>query len=181
VHVSGRLNANPVFSASAASVNGLIHALHLETPVRVQNGVLYGVDFQKVAAGLFERGASGGKTHFDRMSGHLGMEHGGYRFTQLKIASGTLAVDGNVDVSPRRELSGRVGVQVRAVGASTKIPLNVSGTVDAPLLRPTTGTMAGAAVGTVMMGPGLGISVGARIGGWVERLFGMKEEKKHEK
>ncbi|MGZ8261427.1 MAG: hypothetical protein ACXWTU_00520 [Methylotenera sp.] len=38
--------------------------------------------------------------------------------------------------------------------------------------------MAGAAIGTVMLGPGVGTSVGAKVGGWVEGLFGKKDEKK---
>lgn len=38
--------------------------------------------------------------------------------------------------------------------------------------------MAGAAVGTAILGPGFGTSVGAKLGGWAEDLFGRKEEKK---
>jgi hypothetical protein len=37
---------------------------------------------------------------------------------------------------------------------------------------------AGAAVGTAVLGPGLGTSVGAKVGGWAEGLFGRKQEKK---
>lgn len=180
-HVSGKLSAKPVFSASAASVDQLMKALRLEAPFSVQNGVLYGVDIQKAATGLIKQGEAGGETYFDRLSGHLVMEHGSYHFTQLKIASGTLVVDGHVSVSPKNQLSGRVNAQVNAMGASTKVPLNVMGTVDAPLLYPTGGTIAGAAVGTVIMGPGFGTSVGAKIGGFVERLFGKKEEEKPKK
>jgi hypothetical protein len=63
------------------------------------------------------------------------------------------------------------------LGSSAGIPLNVSGTLDAPLLYPTGGTMAGAAVGTAILGPGFGTSVGAKVGGWAERLLGKKREK----
>jgi hypothetical protein len=86
-----------------------------------------------------------------------------------------------VSISPKKELSGRINAQVKAVGTSANVPLNVGGTVDAPLLYPTGGTMAGAAVGTVMLGPGFGTSVGAKVGGWAEGLFGKKDEKKPEK
>lgn len=177
--VSGKLSAKPILSASAASADQLMNAMHLETPFNVRNGMLQGIDIQKAATGLFKQGATGGETHFDQLSGYLVMEHGGYRFTQLKIASGTLAVDGNVNVSPQKELSGRINAQVKAVGAN--VPLNVAGTVDAPLLYPTGATMAGAAVGTVILGPGLGTSVGAKVGGWAEGLFGKKEEKRPKK
>jgi hypothetical protein len=45
------------------------------------------------------------------------------------------------------------------------------------MLLPTGGTLAGAAAGTAILGPGLGTSAGARVGGWVEGLFGKKEDK----
>jgi len=181
-HVSGRLNAKPVLSASAASADQLINAMHLETPFNVQNGVLYGVDIQKAATSLIKKRATRGETRFNQLSGYLVMEHGGYHFMQLKIASGTLAVvDGNVNISPKKVLSGRINTQVKAMGTSANVQLNVAGTLDAPLLYPTGGTMAGAAIGTVMLGPGVGTSVGAKAGGWVEGLFGKNDEKKSKK
>jgi uncharacterized protein involved in outer membrane biogenesis len=176
-HISGKLNAEPVFSASAVSADQLINTLHLETPFNVQNGVLYGVDIQKAATNLIKKGSTGGETRFDQLSGHLILAHNGYNLTQLKIASGTLAVDGAVNISAKKDLSGRINVQVAAIGISTKIPLNISGTVDAPLLYPTGATIAGAAIGTAIMGPGVGTSVGAKVGGWVDNIFGKKENK----
>ena len=177
-NMSGKLNAKPVFSASAAAANQLMNALRLETPFDVQNGVLHGVDIQKAATNLIKQGATGGETRFDQLSGHLNMERGVYRFTQLKIASGSLAADGNVNISPKKELSGRINAQVKAVGTSANVPLNVAGTVDSPLLYPTGGTMAGAAVGTAILGPGFGTSIGVKAGQFAEKLFGSKEEKK---
>jgi len=177
-HVSGKLDAKPVFSASAAAADQLMNALRLESPFSVQNGALHGIDIQKAATSLIKQGTAGGETRFQQLSGHLAMERGSYRFTQLKIASGALAADGNVNISPKNELSGRINAQVSAVGASANVPLNVSGTLDAPMLYPTGGTMAGAAVGTAILGPGLGTSVGAKVGAWAEGLFGKKEEKK---
>jgi hypothetical protein len=158
-----------------------VHALRLKTLFNVQSGVLHGVDIQKAATSLSKQGTSGGETRFERLSGHLVMGSGGYRFTQLRIVSGALAVDGEVNISPSKALSGRINAQVKALGASTSVPLNGAGTVDAPLLYPTGGTMAGAAVGTVILGPGFGTSVGAKVGGWVEGLFGKDEESKPKK
>jgi hypothetical protein len=99
------------------------------------------------------------------------MEHGGYRFTQLTIASGALAADGSVSISRTKELSGRINAQVKVADTSASVPLNVGGTLAAPLLYPTGGTIAGAAAGTAILGPGIGTSVGAKVGGWVENLF----------
>ena len=115
------------------------------------------------------------------MSGHLVLERGSYRITQFKIASGALAADGVLNISPTKELSGRINAQVKALGMSTGVPLNVAGTVDAPSLYPTAGTVAGTAVGTAILGPGPGTSVGARTEGWAEDLFGKQDEKRSRK
>jgi uncharacterized protein involved in outer membrane biogenesis len=181
-HVSGKLRANPVLSASVASASQLINALRLETPFSVQNGVIHGVDIQKAATSLVKQGSTGGETRFEHLSGHLVMEHRAFHFTQLQISSGSLSVDGgNVNVSPQKELSGRINARVNALGTSAGVPLNVTGTLDSPLLYPTAGTLAGAAVGTAMLGPGVGTSVGAKVGGWVEGLFGKDEGEKPKK
>lgn len=178
--LSGKLTAKPVnFSASAARADQLANALKLETPFDVQNGVLHGVDVQKAATSLISRdGGKGGQTRFDKLSGHLAMERGTRRLTKLNVVSGSLSGDGNVTVSPKDELSGRITAKVRATSvASAAVPLNVSGTVESPMLLPTGGTLAGAAVGTAVAGP-LGTAVGAKVGQWTEGLFGKKEEKK---
>jgi hypothetical protein len=176
--ISGKLNTNPVFSAAAAYTPQLAHALRLDTPFNVSDGVLYGVDIQKAATSLIKQEESGGETRFEELSGHLALDRGAYRFTRVKIASGSLAANGNVSISPQKELSGRINAQVTLAGASANVPLNVTGTVDSPLLFPSGGTVAGAAVGTAILGPGLGTSVGAKVGGWAESLFGGKDEKK---
>jgi uncharacterized protein involved in outer membrane biogenesis len=179
--LSGRLTARPVvFSASAAQPDQLANALRLETPFDVQNGVLHGVDIKKAATSLISRdGGKGGETRFDKLSGRLAIDRGTRRITQINVVSGSLAADGNVTISPKDELSGRINTKVQAASvAAASMPLNVSGTLDSPLLLPTGATMAGAAVGTAILGPGVGTTVGSKVGQWTEGLFGKKEEKK---
>jgi len=52
--------------------------------------------------------------------------------------------------------------------------------VDLPLLLPSGAGVAGAAVGTVILGPGVGTALGAKVGGWAQDLLG-KDEKKAKK
>jgi len=171
--ISGRLSAKPVFSASAKQAAGLMNALRLATPFDVQSGVFHGVDIQRAAMTLGKQGTSDGETRFDQLSGHLALDQSTYRFTQLRIASGALGAEGQVGVSPKKELSGRVTAQVKALGTSAGIALNVAGTVQSPTVMPTGGTIAGAALGTVLL-PGIGTGVGAKAGQMLEGLFGKK-------
>ena len=179
-NMSGRFNAKPVFSAASADAGQLMSALHLETPFNVQNGVMHGVDIQKAATSLIKQGESGGETHFEQLSGHLVRDRGAHQFTQLKISSGSLAADGNVNISAKQDLSGRVNAQIKAMGTSAGVPLNVAGTIHSPLLYPTGGTMAGAAIGTVLL-PGVGTGLGAKAGQAIENLFGGKNDKQPKK
>jgi uncharacterized protein involved in outer membrane biogenesis len=175
-NMSGKFSAKPVFSAAAADPNQLLSALHLETPFSVQNGILHGIDIEKAATNLIKQGATGGETHFEQLSGHVVRDHGAHQFTQLKIASGALAADGNVDISAKQDLSGRVNAQVKALGKSASIPLTVAGTVHSPLLYPNASALAGAAIGTVLM-PGVGTGVGAKAGAAIGNLFGKSNNK----
>lgn len=171
--MSGRLNAKPVFSAAAADGSQLLAALHLETPFEVHNGVLHGVDIEKAAMKLIGKGGGGGETRFDHLSGHVVRDRLAYKFSGLKISSGALAADGDVGISPKQELSGRVNAKINALGTSATVALNVSGTVHSPSVMPTGGTLAGAAIGTALL-PGVGTGVGAKAGQMLEGLFGKK-------
>lgn len=179
-NMSGRLSAQPVFSANAPNADQIADHLRLDTPFDIQNGVLHGVDISKAATSLISKNAAkGGETRFDKLSGHLAMDRGTRRLTQLNIASGSLSADGNVTISPKDQLSGRINANVKAARLATgAVPLNVAGTLDSPLVYPTGGTVAGAAAGTAVLGPGLGTAVGAKVGQWTEGLFGKKEKKK---
>ena len=176
-NMSGKFTAKPVFSASATDANQLMSALRLETPFNVENGVLHGVDIKQAATNLIKQGATGGETRFDQLSGYLNVERGAYRFTQIKIASGVLAADGNVNISPAKELSGRVNAKVGSGLASAGIPLDVSGTIDHPMLLPSRAALAGAAAGTLLL-PGVGTGLGVKAGQALEGLFGRKETTK---
>jgi uncharacterized protein involved in outer membrane biogenesis len=180
--MTGKLNARPVVTASARSFDELLDALHVKSPFNVQDGVIYGVDVGKAATSFLtsKQGASGGQTRFDELAGQLVLERGAYRFTGVKVVSGSLSAEGYVTISPKQELSGRINAKAKASKiASATVPLNVSGTVQSPVLFPTGATMAGAAVGTAVMGPGVGTAIGTTIGSGLSRLFGRggEEEK----
>lgn len=174
--LSGRLTAKPVFSANAPDAGQLKNALKLETPFDIRDGVLDGIDIQKAATSLITRDSSG-QTRFDVLSGDFAMERGTQRVTDLKVASGSLAADGNVTIAPNKALSGRINAQVKVAGLATAtVPLNISGTVGSPLAWPTGAAVAGGAIGTAIL-PGVGTAIGAKAGNWAEGLFGGNKKK----
>jgi len=168
--LSGRLTAKPVFSGATSMPDQLANAMKLDTPFDIRNGVLQGVDIQDAAMNPSRKG-SGGETRFDTLSGQFAMDRGTQRLTGLKVASGSLAADGNVTIAPDKSLSGRVNARVNVVGqAGVSVPLNISGSLGSPLALPAVGAIAGAGISA-------GASVGAKVGNWAGSLFGSGDSK----
>jgi hypothetical protein len=175
VGLSGRLSANPRFSAQTRDPAALLEALRLESDFAIEKGVLHKVDLVAATKNPLDRkAAKGGQTQFDELKGHLVMEHRAYEFSDLSIASGLLKAQGEVRIEPDKRLSGLVRAELRGTAALVSIPFDVSGTTADPGIFPTKGAVAGAVAGTVLL-PGLGTAVGMKAGELTERLFGKKK------
>jgi uncharacterized protein involved in outer membrane biogenesis len=168
--VSGRLDAKPVFSTQAMRTDQLDDALHVESPFVVHNGILHGFDIVAAATSLGKQ-SRGGQTRFQQLEGKLLLDRRSYRFSDLKIASGALSAKGAVSISPSKALSGQINANPTALGRTRAVPLAVSGTLDSPMLLPSTSALAGAVAGTAVLGPGVGTAAGEKLGEVVEGLF----------
>lgn len=176
--ISGRLAATGVIDMQAPSAAALARSPGMEIDFSVSDGMLHRVDL--VAAARFLPGkteAQAGQTKFDRFSGHLSIDAQGFHFTNLEIASGVLQARGHVSISPEQALSGRLDATLKGTGSLVGTPLALSGTVDSPKVLPTKGTLAGAAAGTLLLGPGVGTTLGMKAAELTERLFGKKPPK----
>lgn len=178
IGISGRLDARSTFNLQAPLASQLADAPEVEVDFEVHDGVLHKIDLA-AAATLIPGKESGkaGQTRFNRFSGHLTVNSRGFHFTGLQISSGVLSATGYVSISPKRELSGRIETALKGTGSLVGTPVAISGTVDSPVVRPTKGTLAGAAAGTVLLGPGVGTTIGMKAGQLTERLFGKKPPK----
>ena len=179
--ISGRLQADTGIDMQAASAAALADAPNVAVDFEVVDGVLHGVDLAAAARLLpGKEQTKPGDTRFDRFSGHLLVDAEGFHFSQLNIASGVLNAEGFLSISPKRELSGRIVAAVKGTGSLVSTPLAVSGTVDSPRVLPTKGSLAGAAAGTLLLGPVVGTTLGMKAGELTERLFGRKTPKPKE-
>jgi hypothetical protein len=177
--LSGRLIANPAIDMSAPSAAQLADAINVESDFKIENGVLYKVDLAAAPKVLFNKDAmKGGDTRFNEFSGHLSVDPAGYHLSGLNISSGVVKALGELSISPRQELSGRIDVAVKGTSDLVSTPLAVSGTVQSPTLFPTKAALAGAAAGTALLGPGVGTTIGMKAGQFTERLFRKKPPKK---
>ena len=169
--LSGKLDATGPFSAQAAKPAGLRDTINADIGFDVRNGVLQGFDLASAAQSLLKGGAGGGNTQFDQLTGKVKVLGHAYRLQNVKVTSGVLKAEGNVDISASKQLSGRVDTEVKGTAGLVGVPVAVSGTLDHPILMPTKGSMAGAVVGTVLL-PGVGTSIGSSVGDKIGKMFG---------
>ncbi|NWG87799.1 MAG: AsmA family protein [Hydrogenophilaceae bacterium] len=168
---SGRLHADGRFRMVARTPATLVDHLQATFRFEVEDGVLDKVDLAQAAKLLTRQGARGGQTRFDHLSGIAEVEGKQYRLREIKISSGILNAEGDVAISPAKELSGQVTVELKGTATLVAVPLNVSGTVQDAILLPSGMALAGAAVGTGLLGPGLGTAIGSKAGQALEKLF----------
>jgi uncharacterized protein involved in outer membrane biogenesis len=177
VYLSGNLFGKGNFSASAKEAGQLSDNLQTNFQFKVNNGVLHGLDLVKVASLLIKQSQAGGETQFDEFSGVLNSAGKQYHLRDIKISSGLLSAKGQVKVKPNKALDGTVVVDVKNSMGLTAIPLDVSGTVDHPMVLPSKAAIAGAIAGTAILGPGVGTSLGIKAGGAIDKLKGLFGDK----
>lgn len=170
MQLSGRLSGHGHFSASAKAINQLSERLQANFQFNVKQGVLHGLDLVKIASLLVKQSQSGGETQFDAFSGQLSVSGKQYHLQGLNIRSGLLAATGQVKIKPNQDLDGVIAVEVKNSVSMVAIPLNVSGTVDKPIVLPSKAALAGAAAGTAILGPGVGTSIGIKAAGALDSV-----------
>jgi hypothetical protein len=169
--LSGKLNAHGGYSLGARNAAQLADSLRASFKVEVKKGVLYNFDLANAVRSLAREGTRGGQTNFEQLSATVNLIGKNTQLQHIKVASGILEGNGNVDISAAKKLSGRVNVEMKGTASLVQVPLEVSGTLQNPILFPDRAALAGAAAGTAVMGPGFGTSVGTKAGEAIEKLF----------
>lgn len=172
-YISGSLDGNGHFSAKAKDAGKLADHLLANFQFTVKNGVLHGLDLIKAASLIIKQDAAGGETQFDQLSGKFNISGKQYKLSNFDVRSGLLAANGHVMVSPKKALNGVVEVELKKSVGLVAVPLAVSGTVDHPLVYPTKAALAGAAIGTAVLGPGVGTSLGIKASKSLDKIKGL--------
>lgn len=173
--LTGRLQAQTTLRSEFREIGQLADVLVTQTRFTVRDALVQGIDLQKAVqtVGLNR----GGSTRLDTLAGQVTTQGKAVQLTNLVATSGALAANGNVSISPAKQLSGRVNVDLSTTKGALGVPLVVGGTIDDPSVTLTRGALVGAAVGT-LIAPGAGTAAGAstgdRIGETLKGLFGGK-------
>jgi hypothetical protein len=176
VMLSGKLSGNAKLATITNQFDRFPANLQLHGRFQAEHGVVGKLDLVQAASNPLKSGNKGGKTGFDELSGLLSVDGNGYHLSELKVLSGAVHATGRLDISPQLQLNGLLDTDLKGTATLVSMPLVVSGTVSDPVLHPTGSTLAGAAVGTALLGPGLGTALGIKIGNLFHSLFGSKAE-----
>jgi len=172
VYLSGQLSGNGLFSSAAKDAERLMDNISAEFTFKVHDGVLHGLDLIKVAS-LLTKQTAGGETSFDDFSGVANAKGHQYHLNNLKLSSGLLSGSGQVEIAANKALDGTAEVEIKRSVSLVAVPLDISGTVDNPVVLPSKAALAGAVAGTAILGPGLGTSVGIKAAGAIDKLKGL--------
>lgn len=172
VYLSGQLAGNGQFSGAAKDASKLLDNINASFTFKVHDGVVHGVDLIKVA-GLLTKQTAGGETAFDDFSGVANVKGKRYHLKDLKLSSGLLSGSGQVEIAANKELDGSGEVEIKHGVSLVAVPLDISGTLDSPVILPSKTAVAGAVAGTAILGPGLGTSVGIKAAGAIDKLKGL--------
>jgi hypothetical protein len=162
--MAGLFFGNVHFSASASDPGKLLEKPNIESDFVIIDGIVYKADLEG-AIKMRQHGSRPNKgTHFNELSGNLKMNGDRIRLSDLTLLSSKLKAQGNIDVEADDALYGELDVGLNGTRGLVSVPLHVRGTVSDPAIRPTSEAIAGAAAGTIVLGPGLGTALGVKAG-----------------
>jgi hypothetical protein len=170
----GDVSSTIRLESRADALGKLMDGLRAEASFDVKRGAVKGFDLGEAVRSMGRSPTRGGATKFEQFSGNLALEQQAYRLTNLRISSGLMKAGGYLNVGKDKRLNGVMEVEVKGSAALIKAPVAISGTTKEPQLMPTKGSMAGAALGTALLGPGFGTSLGAKAGAAVEGMTGKR-------
>lgn len=172
------------YSLDPLQVEDPIASVTATGEVSIKNGVIYNADLESAARNISSEWKSGGQTEFDELRTLLNIQGGSIELSDLSVTSSILSASGKIKLKQMERLNGTIKVGLNDPTGLISMPLLVSGTVEEPKIRPTDEALAGAAVGTALLGPGVGTAVGVKAGeilGKIGSLFGSDENAESDK
>ena len=133
--VNGTLESKGRYTMQAQSPDKLFVAPRVDSSFRVSKGSLNNMDLTRALQTPSREGVRGGKTLFDEFSGNLSFNDGRYQLKEMRLISGPLSATGSADISPEKQLAGRVNVELKSGSTFVKNSFTVSGNLNDLVLR----------------------------------------------
>jgi len=162
--LAGKAGLHTTLSLNAAELEALTTNINADGSFYVNDGIVFNTDIEHAAAITSVAHQSKEATLFSELSSRFEIISNTITLSKLKITSTNLTGKGDLVIDTDNNIEGTLDVALRSTGGLLKVPLNVSGTIDEPEFSLTGGALVGSAVGTSVLGPGLGTFVGLQTG-----------------
>jgi uncharacterized protein involved in outer membrane biogenesis len=131
----GRLDAKATYTMEANNLAGLFDTPRIKASFSSMDGAIGNVDLSGATMGQKAEEVKGGQTKFTKLTGNMTLAGNRYQFRQMKLESDTLKANGEMDVLPNKELTGRVNVEMRLKSSVYRSHLSLSGELKQPSMR----------------------------------------------
>jgi len=133
---TGQLESKFRYSMSAQGLAALFDSPRVDGSFDIKKGDLDGVDLVRALQSGGRGVTQGGATRFEEINGILALANGRYQYRNIRLSSGLLSSSGSFEVSPNKDVSGRISIELRSQAAQIKGNFIVDGDLKAVVLRP---------------------------------------------
>ena len=176
--LSGSLDADCKFYLTSLKANNILKNPSMDCQYKIANGEFFKADLENAASLGSSKDEQSDSTPFDELSGKMNLNNKNLSIKDLNLISKTLQANGAIQVQQYKTLNGRIEVGVKKTASIASVPLKISGTVSEPEFRPTNDAIAGATIGTVLLGPGVGTAIGVKVSSGISKFIGLFKGKK---
>ncbi len=133
---TGQLESRLRYSMSSQTLATMFDSPKVDGTFDIKKGDLDGVDLVRALQSGGRGVTQGGATRFEEINGTLALTSGRYQYRTMKLSSGLLSAGGAFEVSPNKDVSGRITVELRSQAAQIKGNFIVDGDLKAIALKP---------------------------------------------
>jgi hypothetical protein len=133
---TGQLESKLRYSMSSQGLATLLDSPKIDGTFDIKKGDLDGVDLVRALQSGGRGVTQGGATRFEQITGNLTLANGRYQYRNMKLSSGLLSASGAFEVSPNKDVSGRISIELRSQAAQIRGNFIVDGDLKAVVLKP---------------------------------------------
>ena len=128
--IDGKFKLTGIFSSQSKLAATLTDTPEITANFTAQNGKINGVELDRAVLSKGSQSLAGDSTRFDKLTGSVKIKNGSYQYRQLVLKSDQFYADGNVDIQPNQDISGRVSADLAAQSRRLQASFNLAGKVN---------------------------------------------------
>ena len=128
--VDGKFNLAGIFACKSKLAAALTDAPEITANFTVQNGKINGVELGRAVLSKSSQSLAGDSTRFDKLTGSVKIKNESYHYRQLVLKSDQFYAEGNVDIQPNQDISGKINANLAAQSRRLQASFNLAGKVN---------------------------------------------------